>query len=144
MFIIYQQIHFIQNADPGYNKNNVLRLTAEGNLLTKQDVFIDELKKISGVNNASATYHRHGWIIIMQLMVYIGQVRIEDDDVYFEGFEAGYDFIETMGMQMKEGRSFSKDFGTDSASIILNETAIKAMHLKKPIGKTICVCKKNV
>lgn len=58
VFIIYQQIQFIQNTDPGYNKNNVLRLSAEGNLATQQDAFIAALKKIPGVVNASATNHR--------------------------------------------------------------------------------------
>jgi putative ABC transport system permease protein len=48
-----------------------------------------------------------------------------------------YDFVETMGMKMKEGRSFSRNFGTDSTKIILNETAVKVMGLKDPVGKTI-------
>src|SRR5690242_20064876 len=58
-------------------------------------------------------------------------------DVFFEGFGVDYNFIETMGMQIKAGRSFSKDYGNDSSSIILNEAAVKVMHLKDPVGKTI-------
>ena len=42
-----------------------------------------------------------------------------------------------MGMHIKEGRSFSKDFGADSTAIIFNEAAVKAMHLKDPVGKTV-------
>ena len=57
--------------------------------------------------------------------------------VYFEGFGAGYDFIETMGMHMAAGRSFSKDFGDENSKIILNEAAVNMMHLKDPVGKNI-------
>ncbi len=40
------------------------------------------------------------------MAVWNGQGRDPDNDVYFEAFEVDYDFVETMGMKMKEGRSF--------------------------------------
>ena len=67
-----------------------------------------------------------------------------DIDVFFEAFEVNYDFIETMGMQMKEGRSFSRSFGGDSTNIVLNETAVKVMGLKNPVGSTIQKSGKNM
>ena len=54
-----------------------------------------------------------------------------------DAFAINYGFIETMGMKMKEGRSFSRSFGSDSTNIVLNETAVKAMGLKDPVGKTV-------
>ena len=143
VFIIYQQIQFIQNADPGFNKNNVIRLAAEGNLSTKQDAFIAELKKIPGVNNASATNHRMvGHNYATGGLDWPGKPTT--DKTYFEGFETAYDFIETMGMHIKEGRAFSKNYGADSSAIILNEAAVNAMHLKDPVGKTIGIYRKNM
>lgn len=143
VFIIYQQIQFIQNTDPGYNKNNLLRLSAEGNLYTKQDAFIAQLKNIPGVVNASATNHRMvGHNFATSNLAWPGQS--EDDNTYFEGFETDYDFVETMDMHIKEGRSFSKSFGADSSAIILNEAAVAVMHLKDPVGKTIQFNRKNV
>ena len=49
------------------------------------------------------------------------------------------DYIKTLGMTMVSGRSFSKEFAGDSASIILNETAIKQLGYKPntAIGKKI-------
>jgi len=136
VIVIYQQIQFIQNTDAGFNKNNVLRLAAEGNIRGKEKAFIAELKTIPGVANASSTYHKMiGHTYSHGGMDWPG--RNPDDDVYFEAFEADYDFVETMGMKMQEGRAFSRSFGGDSANIILNETAVKAMGLKDPVGKTI-------
>lgn len=134
--IIYQQIRFIQDTNPGYKKDNVLRLTAEGNLLAKQDAFITELKKIPGVNNASTTnHHMVGHNFATGGFEWPG--KDPGTDIFFEGFGVGYDFMETMGMHIKEGRSFSKSYGNDSIKIILNETAVKQMHLKNPVGQTI-------
>lgn len=136
VIVIYQQIQFIQQTEVGYNKDNIVRFAAEGGIRGKEQVFIAELKNIPGVVNASSTYHKmigrgysHGgmeW-----------QGKDPNTDVFFEAFEVDYGFIETMGMKMSEGRSFSKNFGGDSTKIILNERAVKAMGLKDPVGKTI-------
>jgi ABC-type antimicrobial peptide transport system permease subunit len=48
-----------------------------------------------------------------------------------------YDLIETIGIKMEAGRSFSRSYGSDTANVILNEAAVKAMELQDPIGKTI-------
>ena len=143
VMVIYQQMQFIQHTDAGYDKNNILRLSAEGNIQGKEEAFIGELKNIPGVVNASSTYHpmvgrgyNHGG------MEWPG--KDPNSDVAFDAFEVEYDFIETMGMKMKEGRSFSKSFGADSATIVLNETAVKVMGLKDPVGKTIRRFGKNI
>jgi hypothetical protein len=47
--------------------------------------------------------------------------------------------IETLGMQIAAGRSFSRSLSSDSTEIILNQVAIDRMQLKDPIGKTINV-----
>ncbi|MBE7170551.1 MAG: ABC transporter permease [Williamsia sp.] len=143
VFIIYQQIQFIQVADPGYNKNNLLRLSAEGTLATRQDAFIDELKKLPGVVKVSATNHRMvGHNFATGGVEWPG--RPTDDNTYFEVFETDYDFMETMGMHVKEGRSFSREFGTDTTGIVLNEAAVSAMHLNNPVGKPVVYAGKNM
>jgi ABC-type antimicrobial peptide transport system permease subunit len=47
------------------------------------------------------------------------------------------DFGKTFGWQIKQGRDFSREFLSDSSGLIINETAVKFMSLKNPIGKTI-------
>ena len=136
VIVIYQQIQFIQNAEAGYNKDNILRMSAEGNIRGKEAGFIAELKNIPGVVNASSTYHK----MIGRGYSHSGmewQGKDPNNDIYFEAFEVDYDFIETMGMTMKEGRTFSRGFGGDSTKIILNERAVELMGLKNPVGQTI-------
>lgn len=136
VFIIYQQIQFIQNADPGFNKSNVLRMAAEGNLAKKQGVFISELKKLPGVHAASATDHRMvGHNFASYALDWPG--RNPDESEIFEIFGVDYEFIETMGMHILEGRSFSRSYGSDSSAIIINESAAQAMNMKDPVGKIV-------
>jgi putative ABC transport system permease protein len=143
VLIIYQQIQFIQNTDVGYHKNGILRLPVEGNMKGKEKAFIAELKNIPGVANASSAYHK----IVGRGYGHTGMKWPDKDpnnDVFFEAFEVNYDFIETMGMQMKQGRTFSRSFGGDSTKIILNEKAVEAMQLKDPVGQTITKFGKNM
>ncbi|MGC4035114.1 MAG: ABC transporter permease [Chitinophagaceae bacterium] len=54
------------------------------------------------------------------------------------------DFGKTIGWELKEGRDFSRDFGTDSLAMILNESAVKQIGMKKDIiGETIQYDGKN-
>lgn len=137
VLVFYQQIQFIQSTNLGYNKANVIRIDSEGKLAGNEDNFANELKTIPGVVNASFTQHNVvGRNYASGGFSWDGNVTA-DQAVYFEGFFGGYNFIETLDMQMAAGRSFSKRYGSEGNKIILNEAAVKVMHLKSPVGKTI-------
>ena len=55
----------------------------------------------------------------------------------FMNFESvDFDYFETVGMVMAEGRGFSRDFATDIAEgYVVNEAAVKAMGMEEPVGK---------
>jgi putative ABC transport system permease protein len=48
-----------------------------------------------------------------------------------------YDYLKTMGMELVKGRNFSKEFGTDSSAVIINEATAKFLGYDDPIGKKI-------
>jgi len=135
VMVIYRQVRYIQSTDPGYNKENIVKFDAEGKLQQSQTSFTEALKRVPGVVNACYTTHN------MTGRSY-GTYAINWDGrdpkgaIYFEGFNCSYDFFETMGMHLAAGRSFSRNYG-DTNKIIVNETAVAAMHLKAPVGKNI-------
>ncbi len=136
VLVVYRQIQFIQHKDLGYSKDHVIRMECEGKLIANEDNFIARLKKIPGVVNASYTFN----IMIGRNYGDNGMAwegKSPDEYIYFEGFGGSYDFVETMGMTMAEGRSFSRKFGNESGNIIVNEAAVKVMGLKNPIGKMV-------
>jgi putative ABC transport system permease protein len=48
-----------------------------------------------------------------------------------------HEYGKTIGWEFAQGRDFSKNFASDTTAVVLNETAVKYMGLKDPIGKTI-------
>jgi ABC-type antimicrobial peptide transport system permease subunit len=60
-----------------------------------------------------------------------------DESYIFKSPRISYNTIETLGIQLLEGRSFSKVFNDDDSKIILNESALKKMEIQHPIGKII-------
>ncbi|WP_184544669.1 ABC transporter permease [Mucilaginibacter sp. FT3.2] len=143
VLIVYRQIQYIQNTKPGYNKDNVIRFDSEGRLAGNEETFAAELKSIPGVLNASFTQHNMvGRNYGTTGLNWDG--KPSNGDVYFEGFFGGFNFIETMGMQMAAGRSFNKNYGAEGGKIILNETAVKAMQLQNPVGRNIKIFNSTV
>ena len=57
--------------------------------------------------------------------------------VSFADGVVGYDFVKTMSLKLKEGRDFSKEFGTDSASYLINEAALNKIGYVNPVGKIV-------
>ncbi len=136
IWVVYQQIEFVQGRHLGYEIDNVIYFNAEGRSKENMETFLSEMKRIPGVINASSTAHRmvgHNWSV--------GGVEWEGKDpdnmIGFQVASVNYDFLETLGFELKEGRSFSRDFADDTQKIIFNETAIEAMGLSDPIGKTV-------
>lgn len=136
VLVVYKQIKYIQNKKLGFEKDNVMYFDMEGRITENRDAFLSEVKNIPGIVNASSTSFN-----ILGLHNITGGVswkgKNPDDIIDFHMQKVNYDFIETHGIKMKEGRAFSKDFGSDNSNIICNEAAIKIMGLKDPIGKVI-------
>ncbi|WP_341838778.1 ABC transporter permease [Chitinophaga caseinilytica] len=135
--VLYQQLQFVQNKQPGFDKDNVIYFEMEGRVAERTDAFLSELKTIPGVVNASTVQQN----IIMPAFLPGPGVQWDgknaDDRIRFHKMPVNYDALETLGIEMAQGRTFSKNFGTDSTGVILNQAAIKMMGITDPVGKTI-------
>ena len=136
VLVVYKQIDFIQNRNLGYNKENVLLFANEGMASTNLETFLTEIKKIPGIVNASSTGHTivagGSWTTGLSW-----EGKDPEANIQFGNMGVYYDFIETLDIEIKEGRSFSKAFGNEENNLIVNEAAIKVMGLEDPIGKVI-------
>jgi predicted permease len=134
--VVYKQITFVQTKNPGYNKDNVVYFDIEGTVATNTPTFLSQIKAIPGVVNASSTSHdmvAHNYAD----PGFSWPGKNEKDWIFFQGVRGNYDLIETLGVAMKEGRSFSRNYGADSHAVVLNEAAVALIGLKDPVGKTI-------
>jgi len=142
VLVVYKQITFIQSKNLGFDKDNIISFKKEGRLEESLETFLYEVKNIPGVISAS-NYHPNLTINLTGTHWVNWQGKNPEDKVSFKYLFAGYDFIETLGIELKEGRSFSREFSTDDSKIIFNETAIKSMGLANPVGQTINLWGKN-
>ncbi|MBS1597377.1 MAG: ABC transporter permease [Bacteroidetes bacterium] len=136
VLVVYKQIKLIQTKNLGYDKENVISFRKEGKWTGDVKTFFADAKKIPGVLNASSAsgdlIGDHGGTSNVEW-----EGKKKDQEIEFGGLWVDYDWVETMGLQLSAGRSFSPKFGSDSSAIMLNEAAITAMNMKNPIGKTI-------
>ncbi len=134
--VIYRQIQFTQNQNLGYNKENLIYFTSEDEVGEQWETFQEQLENVPGVISVSRSTHS----FLNQHNNTMGLDWPDKDPetrILFENIGMDYGLIETMDIEIIEGRTFSEDFGADSAKIIFNETAIKAMGLEDPIGTVI-------
>ncbi|MDB5247182.1 MAG: FtsX-like permease family protein [Segetibacter sp.] len=135
--VVYQQLSYIHNKELGYNKDQVL-LIGETYLLGKnEEVLRQQLQQDSRVVNVSTSgYLPAGPTNSNNFFVY--PENNESQLVKALRYDVDYNYIPTLGMKVVAGRNFSKEFRTDSAAAILNETAAKALGWKNDaIGHTI-------
>lgn len=136
VLVVYKQIDFIQSKNLGYSKDNVIHFEIEGKVAENREAFLGGLKSVPGVVNAAVMSN----IVVGTNNTTSGlnwEGKNPDDNIRFELVMGGFDIIETLGIEVLEGRSFSPDFGAEESNVILNEAAIRVMGLENPIGKSI-------
>jgi putative ABC transport system permease protein len=136
MIIIYKQVEFVQTKNLGYDRENLIYFPLEGELAKNYNVLRDELSHIASVkyvshmtespaSNGSGT----------EGITWAGSDA--NDKVRFTPVGIGYDFVKTMNLKLAEGRDFSTQFLSDSTGFLINESALKVIGYKNPVGKQI-------
>lgn len=134
--VISKQVNYIQTINLGYDRENLVYIPLEGDLAKQYPVFKQQALNTAGVKLISR---------IIEPPTNIGSntggVQWDGKDpnssVQFNQTGTGYDFIKTLNLQLLEGRDLSKDFPTDSAGYLINESALKIINYKNPIGKPL-------
>ena len=135
--VIYQQLNFIKNKPIGYDRNGLIEIPVQGNLKGKEklDLVKDQLLKSGAAT--SVTYFSHS-------LNQFGDATFDfswpgknpKELILFNYRGTGYDFTETTGAKIIAGREFSSRF-VDTVNVLVNETAVKIMGLKQPVGTII-------
>jgi len=137
VMVVYKQVQFVQSRNLGYNKDNIVYFEMEGRAGEKKETFLAGLKALPGVVNASSIEQK----IVLSSFLPSSNINWEgknlDNQIRFYQMPVNYGLIETLGIRMAAGRTFSKDYSTDSTAVVLNEAAVKMMGLKDPVGKII-------
>jgi putative ABC transport system permease protein len=140
LLIMNRQLNLIRNKDLGFRKEQLLSVDipvplifevstakAEINNFNRLKTNIKSLPEVINVSRAAYLPPSNQW--------WVNSLKnpLTNEKFDLEEINVDYDLIETLGIQMSQGRSFSREFAMDSISILLNETAVKMMSLKNPL-----------
>jgi len=142
--VIYNQLRYIRGRELGFNREQVLVIHGAYEAGDPIRSFRQDLLKLPGVVDATLSgdlpasgggYSQNGWFRDPSMDAKRATVMttLFVDEHY----------IPTLGMRMVKGRNFSKDFPTDSAGIILNESAAALLGMKDPLNQTMYRPKNN-
>ncbi len=130
--VIYKQMQMVKKRNLGYEQANLITIEFNDELKTNFKVIKDELLKTGEVESVAISNSPITRIYNNSFLEWPG--KPEDIMVAFASIACDYDYIETMGIKVLEGRGFSEDFISDSTAIIVNKAGLEAMNLEDPIG----------
>ena len=134
--VIFKQIQFGSSKNQGFDQNHLasMQISPMANS-SNYEAFKYELLQSPYIHRVAG-----GDVIppTNDLMaIQVPQKGNPDLIVELEGMGVDFDFVQTLDLEIIQGRDFSLDFLSDSNKIILNETAVKALNLNHPIGELI-------
>jgi len=145
-FVVNRQMHYMLDENLGFKKDNIISINGLYRLVNRSSVaqtdnrqaFVDEISKIAGVGITSKCDGLPGsddsqgggtWVSVDNNNSRTERIQQVDDS-----------YSKLLGLEIKEGRFFSKEFATDSLAVVLNESAVEDFGLKHPIGARL-ICK---
>jgi hypothetical protein len=133
--VIFKQLNYIRSVDMGYDREHIIHMNMVGDSNEKYEILKQELGKGPNIVSVSASFAlptknfnspgSPDW-----------EGRPEDKEIYMNVDFVDFGYFETLGIEMAEGRTFSKDFATDAEqAYIVNEELVKQMGMEDPVGK---------
>jgi len=134
--LMWTQLRFIQSRKLGFTKENILVIntqiqpgTGAGKKLL--DNFRASLNSFPGVLSISGDSGSVG--------ASYGSIAhpfmFKDEKILVNAYKVDYDYLKTLGIFLKSGRTFSADFPSDlSAAALVNETLVRKFELTDPVG----------
>ncbi len=137
--IISKQMDFVQSKNLGYDKENLVMVTMEGDLQAKYSLLKNELLNTSSIQSVSRVSAPPTDSYGSTAAVSWANNQNNTQNVMFTQVGIGYDYLKTMKMTLVAGHGFSKDFPSDTANYIINESALKETGYKDPIGQPLAL-----
>ena len=133
--IIYQQMNYVQNADMGFDKHQVVLLSLNRNARERWQTLRNELLQSPCIPTVSSSTNVPGngtGKNVMQVETNEGVM----DSYGVDWYGIDYDYVDVLGLEMVAGRNFSREFITDTAtSVLINEAFVDRMNWEDPVGK---------
>ncbi len=135
--IIFSQMEYIKNRPLGYNKENIIAVPlSDPAPRANYESYKNTLLSNSNVKSVSAASTIPGGLFGIGLLRPVG--RPANENLTVQAIAVDYDFVETFGIELHEGRDFSREFTTDmNSALLLNEEAVKQFGFDSGLDKRL-------
>jgi len=135
--VLQRQMNYIHTKDLGFDRRHVIRMPLNSPIQKHYEAFKNRLLQDPHIINVTAANN---------LPTRVGNIN----PVYWEGggpdqyqtmnfVTVDYDYFQTFKMKIVQGRSFSREFPTDTQNYIINQSAVDLAGLKEPVGKMFSI-----
>ena len=139
---VFNQLKYVQNADLGIDKSDIVLLDFPASAKGGTDKYLilkNKLLQSPDIKGVSGVYTLPGINSEEQQSISLNGTSKADYRM-IRAIGVDYDFAKTMGVKILAGRNFAREFATDKdRSILLNESAVKMLGLKNPVGSSVFI-----
>jgi len=135
--VVYNQLQYVQQKNLGYHKENVLLLHKDGAIRDNISTFMEEVRAIPGITKASTLDGNLAGDYRYTTTIRWEGYEKPENPIRFGVMIVGNDIVETLGMKMKEGQSFTEELSSGIPKVLLNEAAVEIIGFENPVGKII-------
>jgi len=136
-FIVYKQLNYIQNKKLGFNKEQVLILENTYLLKKQTETFKNEVLAYPQILSASVSGFLPVPSDFNQSAVFPEGEIDNENSTSMQIWRVDDDYIETLGMNIVEGRDFSREYSTDKEAVVINQEVARHFGWDKPLGKRL-------
>jgi putative ABC transport system permease protein len=133
--VVYRQMNYMQNMELGYDKEHVIYIPLRGDTKESYEVFKEMLRGDPGILNVSGS-----WLWPAYIGADSGGAEWEGKDpeldlrVCFNMVD--FDYVETMKIELVEGRTFARTFTSDSSgAFLINQELLRIMGKESAINE---------
>lgn len=142
--LVYKQLNYIQDKKLGFQKDQIIIVDNAYVLRDKVEVFREEVKKQPGIKSVTVSSYLPVPSSRSNTTFVTSREFRQDNALNMGQWQVDFDYLETLGLEMADGRFFDQQFSTDSSAIILNETAAAILGFEEPLGQHLYLPKDNV
>lgn len=135
--IIYSQLQFAKNRPVGYSREGLLMVEMKSDDFYKKAALIAVELKQTGVVEEVALSQSPVTDVWSANGGFSWKGMIEENPPAFSTLNVSPEYANAVGWKFVAGRNFSRNFASDSAGFIINETAAKLLGFEQPVGETL-------
>lgn len=134
--VVHRQLDFMQQADLGFDDDNLIVVDNVEYLDDQRETFMQEVNQISGVERVASGYSMPSTLLFSATWA-PAQPGAERQEVNYSF--VGWNYVETLDLELAAGRTFSRAAASDSLAVLLNEAAAEAFGWtpEEAIGKRL-------